>query len=76
MTQNVQHKVHLDSAIEQQKQLLNEIQDLNTQLGTKKEIVLKVQGVIEYLQQVTSTPEETVAPTEEVVPETKSTTKK
>jgi|TARA_B100000287_G_scaffold271962_1_gene256083 hypothetical protein len=74
MTQNVQHQVHLDSAIEQQKQLLNEIQDLNTQLSTKKEIVLKVQGVIEYLQQVTSTPEET-AP-EEVVPETKATTKK
>ena len=74
MTQNVQHQVHLDSAIEQQKQLLNEIQDLNTQLSTKKEIVLKVQGVIEYLQQVTSTPEETVP--EEVVPETKATTKK
>ena len=36
----------------------------------KKEVVLKVQGVIEYLQQVTATPEE---PTEPVVvpPETK-----
>jgi len=74
MTQNVQHQVHLDSAIEQQRQLLNEIQDLNTQLSNKKEIVLKVQGVIEYLQQVTTTEE--VAPAEEVAPPTKATAKK
>ena len=73
MTQNVQHQVHLDSAIEQQKQLLNEIQDLNTQLSTKKEIVLKVQGVIEYLQQVVSSDEP--APTEVVTPEQTKKTK-
>jgi len=72
MTQNSQHQTHLESAIEQQKQLLNDVQELNNQVATKKEIILKVQGVIEYLQQVTATPEE---PTEQVVvpEETKKT---
>ena len=56
MTQASQHQLHLDSAIEQQKQLLNEIQELQTQISNKREIVLKVQGVIEYLQQVTAEP--------------------
>jgi len=56
MTQASQHQLHLDSAIEQQKQLLNEIQELQTQISNKKEIILKVQGVLEYLQQVTAEP--------------------
>ena len=67
MTQNSQHQTHLESAIEQQKQLLNDVQELNNQVATKKEIILKVQGVIEYLQQVTATPEEPTEPV--VVPE-------
>ena len=54
MTQVSQHQLHLDSAIDQQKQLLSEIQELQTQISNKREIVLKVQGVIEYLQQVTA----------------------
>tara|TARA_B100000963_G_C22329928_1_gene538157 strand:- start:473 stop:676 length:204 start_codon:yes stop_codon:yes gene_type:complete len=56
MTQVSQHQLHLNSAIDQQKQLLGEIQELQTQISNKKEIVLKVQGVIEYLQQVTAEP--------------------
>ena len=56
MTQTSQHQLHLDSAIDQQKQLLSEIQELQTQISNKREIVLKVQGVIEYLQQVTAEP--------------------
>ena len=52
MTEQTNHQSHLDSAVEQQKQILTEINDLQTQINTKKEIVLKVQGVIEYLQQV------------------------
>jgi len=70
MTQNSQHQTHLESAIEQQKVLLNEIQELNVQVSNKKEVVLKVQGVIEYLQQVVSSEDQ---PSTEVVtpPETK-----
>ena len=56
MTQASQHQLHLNSAIDQQKQLLSEIQELQTQISNKREIVLKVQGVIEYLQQVTAEP--------------------
>tara|TARA_Y100000741_G_scaffold99004_1_gene73490 strand:- start:288 stop:491 length:204 start_codon:yes stop_codon:yes gene_type:complete len=52
MTQAADHKQHLTSSLEQQQQILNEIQDLNTQIDTKRELVLKLQGVIEYLQQV------------------------
>ena len=42
--------------------LLNEIQELQAQVNQKREIVLKVQGVIEYLQQVVETPEPVVVP--------------
>jgi len=66
MTQNSQHQTHLESAIEQQKVLLNEIQELNVQVNNKKEVVLKVQGVIEYLQQVVSSEDQ--PPTEVVTP--------
>jgi hypothetical protein len=73
MTQNSQHQTHLDSAIEQQQQILNEIQELNNQVATKKEVVLKVQGVIEYLQQIIAVePEPTV---EVVTPEETKKTK-
>ena len=69
MTQASQHQLHLDSAIEQQKQLLGEIQELNVQVSNKKEVVLKVQGVIEYLQQVVSSEEAAATPEPVVVPE-------
>ncbi len=52
MTQAADHKQHLDSSVEQQQQILNEIQELQKQIDTKRELVLKLQGVIEYLQQV------------------------
>jgi len=57
-----QQKLHLDSAVEQQQVLLNEIQELQSQVNQKREIILKVQGVIEYLQQVVETPEPVVVP--------------
>ncbi len=37
--------------IEQQQQLVAEINTLNNQVATKRELALKHQGVIEYLQQ-------------------------
>ncbi len=47
-----EQRQHLQSIIQQQKTLLDEIQDLNNKILEKKEIVLKMQGVIEYLQQI------------------------
>ena len=54
MTDQPLHQVHLQSAQQQQQQLLSEIQELNNQVSNKRELVLKVQGVIEYLQQIES----------------------
>jgi hypothetical protein len=63
MTDQPLHQVHLQSAQQQQQQLLGEIQELNKQVEVKKELVLKVQGVIEYLTQLSSadTPQDTPA---------------
>ena len=58
---------HLQQVIEQQQQTINEINILNNQLTTKTEIALKLQGVLEYLEQtgvVLPTKEELDAETE------------
>ena len=46
---------HLQQLIEQSNQLANEINVLNNQVATKRELFLKVQGVIEYLEQTGTT---------------------
>lgn len=43
---------HLAQVLEQQQQLINEINALNTQINSKREMAIKLQGVAEYLQQV------------------------
>ena len=43
---------HLSSILNQQKELANEINQLNAQLTTKKELFNKTQGVVEYLQTI------------------------
>lgn len=40
---------HLESALNQQKELIAEIQELNNTLTIKKEQFLKLQGIVEYL---------------------------
>lgn len=40
---------HLKKAIENQKQLITEMNELNNQINMKKESILKYQGIIEYL---------------------------
>ena len=42
-------QTHLKSAIEQRDAIVKEIQELNAQVATKRELGLKVQGIIEYL---------------------------
>ena len=66
MTDQPLHQVHLQSAQQQQQQLLGEIQELNKQVEVKKELVLKVQGVIEYLTQLSSTDIPQDTPVEDV----------
>jgi len=44
-------QTHLKSAIEQRDNIVNEISELNKQINSKRELGLKVQGIIEYLEQ-------------------------
>lgn len=46
-----EQQTHLQQVIEQQQQLIVEINTLNNKVATKRELALKLQGVIEYLQQ-------------------------
>jgi prefoldin subunit 5 len=57
---------HLEQLSNQQKELLQQLQQLNNEVALKKELILKVQGAIEYLQQLGVTiPEKTEEKTEE-----------
>tara|TARA_Y100001972_G_scaffold39025_1_gene48206 strand:- start:964 stop:1185 length:222 start_codon:yes stop_codon:yes gene_type:complete len=54
---------HLKSVTEQAKGLVNEINQLEGQAKQKRELLLKLQGIIEYLQQTgTTLPEEEGTP--------------
>ena len=63
-------QTHLKSAIEQRDAIVKEIQELNAQDANKRELGLKVQGIIEYLEQtgVKLPEEETPAPAAEEAP--------
>ena len=56
---------HLSSILNQQKELANEINQLNGQLQSKKELFNKTQGVVEYLQTIGVKLPEPEAPAEE-----------
>ena len=61
---------HLKSVVEQSQTLVNEINQLEAQAKSKREMLLKLQGIIEYLQQTgVELPKEEEAETEVVTPE-------
>ena len=45
------HQTHLKNVTEQAQVLVNEINQLEAQAKNKREMLLKLQGIIEYLQQ-------------------------
>ena len=56
---------HLKSVVEQSQGLVNEINQLESQAKSKRDILLKLQGIIEYLQQTgVELPKEVPAPPE------------
>ena len=55
---------HLQQVLEQQKTLVAEINELQNQVATKREMALKLQGVREYLEQTGVTLPEPEAPAE------------
>tara|TARA_B100001113_G_scaffold203210_1_gene166635 strand:+ start:1818 stop:2048 length:231 start_codon:yes stop_codon:yes gene_type:complete len=66
---------HLKSVVEQSQGLVNEINQLEGQAKAKREMLLKLQGIIEYLQQTgveLPKEEENVTETDVVTPESES----
>ena len=62
---------HLKQVLEQQKGLIEEINALNSQITSKREMAVKLQGIAEYLDQLgVKVPEET----EEEAPAAEATT--
>ena len=74
MAELTEQQGHLQSILAQQKELANEINQLQAQITNKKELFQKTQGVVEYLTQVgvklpepeETASESTTAPTEVV----------
>ena len=62
---------HLKQVLTQQKALVDEINALNNQITSKREMAVKLQGIAEYLDQlgVKVTTEEEEAPAAEATPE-------
>ena len=52
MAELTEQQGHLQSILTQQKELANEINQLNAQLTSKKELFQKTQGVVEYLSTI------------------------
>ena len=66
MAELTEQQGHLQSILSQQKDLANEINQLNGQLQSKKELFQKTQGVVEYLQTIGVKLPEPEAPAEEI----------
>ena len=67
------HQTHLKSVTEQAQGLVSEITQLEGQAKSKREMLLKLQGIVEYLQQTgVELPKEEAAETEVVAPETET----
>ena len=59
------HQNHLKSVTDQAKELVSEINQLESQAKNKRDMLLKLQGIIEYLQQTgVEMPKEVPAPPE------------
>tara|TARA_Y100001972_G_C7621033_1_gene311427 strand:- start:192 stop:419 length:228 start_codon:yes stop_codon:yes gene_type:complete len=66
------HQTHLKSVTEQAQGLVNEINQLEGQAKSKRDTLLKLQGIIEYLQQTgVEVPKEVPAPPEPPTSDTK-----
>ena len=66
MAELTEQQGHLQSILSQQQELANEINQLNAQLTSKKELFNKTQGVVEYLQTIGGKLPEPEAPAEEI----------
>ena len=65
MAELTEQQGHLKSILSQQKELANDINQLQAQLNAKKELFNKTQGVVEYLSTIGVKLPEPEAPAEE-----------
>ena len=65
MAELTEQQGHLSSILSQQKELANEINQLQAQITSKKELFQKTQGVVEYLSTIGVKLPEADAPAEE-----------
>ena len=65
MAELTEQQGHLQSILSQQQELANEINQLQAQITSKKELFNKTQGVVEYLQTIGVKLPEADAPAEE-----------
>ena len=65
MAELTEQQGHLKSILSQQKELANEINQLNAQIKSKTELFNKTQGVVEYLSTIGVKLPEADAPAEE-----------
>ena len=65
MAELTEQQGHLQSILSQQKDLANEINQLQAQITQKKELFNKTQGVVEYLQTIGVKLPDPEAPAEE-----------
>ena len=69
MAELTEQQTHLQSVIDQQNTLAQEVQQLNAALDSKRSMYTKLQGVREYLEQTGVTLPEPEASAEAVEPE-------
>ena len=69
MAELTEQQTHLQSVIDQQNTLAQEVQQLNIALDSKRSMYTKLQGVREYLEQTGVTLPEPEASAEAVEPE-------
>ena len=69
MAELTEQQTHLQSVIDQQNTLAQEVQQLNNALDSKRSMYTKLQGVREYLEQTGVTLPEPEASAEAVEPE-------
>lgn len=51
MRKMTEQQSHLQQVLEQQKELVTEVRELDSKITLKRELYMKLQGVVEYLQQ-------------------------
>ena len=74
MAELTEQQKHLQSVLEQQQTLISEINTLEAQARTKREMAVKLQGIAEYLNGiVVKLPESEEAPAATAEPETSNT---